>query len=410
MSTRKTFFEDAYPEVPGQISVTREKYIDTLPRHISGMLCTFRIHRPYGESCNCSEPKTCQRYHPLVLENYVTSADLYHEVFFQKVLSNYQLVTGDLTIDRFERNQYGTITILNQDGSENRKETSLLYSFLDFRQNHDIALRVRSFDQSHDVFEYNRKTNPSACRTWLVEGYCNNLHCPFLHYWIPFVMRCLSRKDPSCPMLVTTYTAFESLPFDILGLIFQDLDIRNLLRISQLSKTLHSAIGRYFEMSTKQDRIKISFPHLHFDARFDIARIDGKSFFDQPLHGSLIVRYKNFPFLTAHLKNGVLDGTFGTLYPDGEHETLTTYKNGKIDGCFLDYHDNGQIRFSFGVVKDDYIHGQMLRGSYHARTEPLVTKRNLSSYRLAFRLKTEISTVRSLYQLAREIHKVKTPN
>ena len=50
-------------------------------------------------------------------------------------------------------------------------------------------------------------------------------------------------------------------------------------------------------------------------------------------------------------KNGKKDGPFVDYWDNGQLESQGTYKNGKMDGPYVSYHDNGQFRAK-GTLKD----------------------------------------------------------
>ena len=50
-------------------------------------------------------------------------------------------------------------------------------------------------------------------------------------------------------------------------------------------------------------------------------------------------------------KNGKKDGPFVDYWDNGQLESQGTYKNGKMDGPYVSHHDNGQFRAK-GTLKD----------------------------------------------------------
>jgi len=77
-------------------------------------------------------------------------------------------------------------------------------------------------------------------------------------------------------------------------------------------------------------------------------------------------KFSNVPFsgkLTGleqgTLKNGKLDGSYANYYDNGQLRETGNYKNGKQDGAWVSYWSNGQL-----VLNVNYKNGEMEDGSF----------------------------------------------
>ena len=71
---------------------------------------------------------------------------------------------------------------------------------------------------------------------------------------------------------------------------------------------------------------------------------------------------KNYKFLSGDrvlegrivFKNGLMEGTFKLLYPNGKIASIATYKNGKKEGEQKDFYENGVIRLEILYKNEDF--------------------------------------------------------
>ena len=67
-----------------------------------------------------------------------------------------------------------------------------------------------------------------------------------------------------------------------------------------------------------------------------------KKFTNKPYSGSVEGEDKDGEFHKGTIKNGKREGLWEKYHENGQLKKIGTFKNGKLDGSFERYHENGQ--------------------------------------------------------------------